>query len=464
MNMKVVLFDSSIQAIAREKQGMSGASASWVHDMYRTTSPAELAAGRRAMADSSVGGKVPKIYAKGTGAKYWTSDGTEYIDCTSQAWSLGVGACHPEVIEAVKAQLDYFTHVRTNFDTVPKLLLSKKLAEIAPGTLAKVAYSLHGTTAVEGAMKLAIRNRPGRKYFISLWDSYFGRSFATMDISYPHPSPFLHYTGYKLRLPSAYCYRCPYDRVQPGCDLFCVKMIGRFIENAVDELPVALIMEPIQGHGGMIPFPPPYYRAIRDLCDEHDMLLIFDEIQTGFGRVGRMFAAELYETIPDILVFGKALGGGFPLAGSIHSESLLDFDPGDHTFTFAHFAPSMVAALATLRVIEKEGHLANCRKMGGYFTERLMALKNKYEIIGDVRGPGLMIGVELVKDRTTKEKACEETSRFVEEAFKRGVQFGQSKYGGRGNVIKIKPPLVINEDEAGKAMDVFAEVIELLSR
>ena len=443
---------------------MGKETAAWVHEMYRNVSSEDLAAGRKAMAASSVGGKVPKVYSRGRGAKYWTSDGMEYIDCTAQAWSLGVGACHPVVIDAVKAQLDYFTHVRTNFDTVPKLMLSKKLAELAPGTLGKIAYSLHGTTAVEGAMKVALRNRPGRKYFLSLWDSYFGRSFATMDISYPHPVPFLHYTGNRLRLPPAYCYRCPYERKYPECDLHCVKMMDKFITNAVDGPPVALIMEPIQAHGGMIPFPGPYYKAIRDLCDSHDMLLIYDEIQTGFGRVGQMFAAELYDSIPDILIFGKSLGGGFPLAGSFHSEALRDFEPGDHTFTFAHFAPSMIAALATLRVMEEEELLANCRKMGAYLTERLLALKNKYEIIGDVRGPGLMIGVELVKDRATKEKACEETTRFIEEAFKRGVQFGHSKYGGRGNVIKIKPPLVINESEAGQAMDVFEEVTELLAR
>jgi 4-aminobutyrate aminotransferase/4-aminobutyrate aminotransferase/(S)-3-amino-2-methylpropionate transaminase len=240
-------------------------------------------------------------------------------------------------------------------------------------------------------------------------------------------------------------------------------MMDKFINNAVDGPPIALIMEPIQAHGGMIPFPKPYHKKIRELCDRHDMLLIYDEIQTAFGRVGQMFAAELYETLPDIMVFGKSLGGGFPLAGSIHKKALRGFVPGDHTFTFAHFAPSMIAGLATLRVIEEERHLAQCRKMGAYFTERLLSLKNKYELIGDVRGPGLMIGVELVKDKKSKEKACEETTRFVEEAFKRGVQFGHSKYAGRGNVIKIKPPLVINENEAEKAMDVFHEVTELLS-
>ncbi|MFZ5917381.1 MAG: aspartate aminotransferase family protein [Chloroflexota bacterium] len=437
--------------------------ASWVHEMYRNTTEEELNAGRAAMLSGSVGAAVPKMYVKARGAKFWTDDGMEYIDCTSQAWSLGVGGCHPTVMEAVKAQLTYFTHVRTNFDTVPKLLLSKKLVEIAPGDLDRVTYCLHGTTAVEGAMKLALRNKPGRKYFVTLWDGYAGRTFATMDLTYPHPTPFLDYTGHKIRLPQAYCYRCPYEKSYPACGLYCVGMMDKFLSNAVDGQPVALFMEPVQASGGMIPFPRPYYQAIRELCNKHDMLLVWDEIQTGFGRLGAMFGAELYETIPDILIFGKSIGGGFPLAGSLQRPHLRSFEPGDHSFTFAHFPVSMVAGLATLKAMEEENHLENCRKMGAYFTERLLALKDKYELIGDVRGPGLMIGIELVRNRETKEAANQETYRFVEEGFKRGVQFGHSKYGGMGNVVKIKPPLVISEAEAERVMAVFEEVTALLS-
>lgn len=437
--------------------------ASWLHELYDQVTDEELAAGRRALLSGSVGATVPKLYARARGAKFWTTDGAEYIDCTSQAWSLGVGACHPTVLEAVKAQLEYFTHVRTNFETLPKLLLSKKLVEIAPGDLSTVTYSLHGTTAVEGAMKLALRNKPGRRYFVTLWDGYSGRTFATMDLTYPHPAPFLDYTGHKIRLPQAYCYRCAYERSYPECGLFCVQMMDKFLANALDGQPVALMMEPIQASGGMIPFPQPYYRAIRELCDRHDMLLIWDEIQTAFGRVGEMFAADLYETVPDILIFGKAIGGGFPLAGSFQSAHLKGFETGDHSFTFAHFPVSMAAGLGTLKAMEEEQMLGNCRKMGAYFTQRLLELKEHYELIGDVRGPGLMIGVELVRSRKSKEPADEEAYRFVDEGLKRGVQFGHSKYGGIGNVVKIKPPLVISEAEGEKVMDVFEKVVQVLS-
>jgi 4-aminobutyrate aminotransferase/4-aminobutyrate aminotransferase/(S)-3-amino-2-methylpropionate transaminase len=241
-------------------------------------------------------------------------------------------------------------------------------------------------------------------------------------------------------------------------------MIDQFITNALDGQPVALMMEPIQASGGMIPFPLPYYQAIRDLCDKHDMLLVWDEIQTAFGRVGEMFCAELYDTIPDILIFGKSIGGGFPLAGSLQRDTVKGFEPGDHSFTFAHFPVSFVAGLATLKAMEEEHMLENCRKAGAFFTERLLELKDKYELIGDVRGPGLMIGIELVRDRKTKEPASAESYRFVEEGMKRGVQFGHAKYGGMGNVVKIKPPLVITEGEAERVMEVFEEVTEVLSR
>ncbi|HID86861.1 MAG TPA: aspartate aminotransferase family protein [Anaerolineae bacterium] len=442
---------------------MTKVEASWVREMYETVTPEQLEAGRRALLSGSVGGELPLMIARARGASFWDASGREYIDCTSQAWTLNVGACHPKVMAAVREQLEYFTHVRTSFETVPKLMLSKRLAELAPGDLNRVAYCLHGSTAVEGAMKLAMRNRPRGKFFISLWDGFYGRTLAGMGLCYPHPDPFLTYTGNTVRVPQGYCYRCAYELEYPDCDLFCVDMIGKFIENAVDGEPLALIMEPIQGSGGMIDFPKPYYQAVRRLCDKYEMLLIWDEMQTGFGRVGRMFAAELYETVPDILIFGKAIGGGFPLAGSISREGLEGFRPADHSFTFAHFPVSMVAALATLQVLEEERLLERAEVLNEFFTSRLLEMKDKYELIGDVRGPGLMIGIELVRSKKTKEPAREESYQFEKEGLRRGVLFGTAKYAGMGNVVKIKPPLVITDAQAERVTEVFEEIVQLLS-
>ncbi|MFC1921866.1 aspartate aminotransferase family protein [Chloroflexota bacterium] len=437
--------------------------ASWVRAMYENPSEEDMAAGRKALLSGSVGGDMPLQIAKARGASFWDQTGREYIDCTSQAWSLNVGACHPKVMAAVKEQLNYFTHVRTSFETMPRLMLSKRLVEIAPGNLERVNYCLHASNAIEGAMKLAIREYPDRKFFIVPWDSFSGRTLAGISLSYPHPRPFRDYIGNTVRVPQGYCYRCPYERTYPECDLFCVKMMGKHIENAVDGQPIAFIMEPIQASGGMIDFPKPYYQAIREMCNKYDMLLIWDEVQTGFGRLGAMFASEMYDTVPDILCFGKALGGGFPIAGHLSRDGLKGFKPGDHSFTFAHFPVSLLASIATLSVLEEEGLLERAQKVGAYFTKKLLEMKDKYELIGDVRGPGLMLGVELVSNKKTKEPARKETYQFEKEGIKRGVLFGTSKYAGMGNVVKIKPPLVITDAQAEKVMEVFEEIVQVLT-
>jgi 4-aminobutyrate aminotransferase/4-aminobutyrate aminotransferase/(S)-3-amino-2-methylpropionate transaminase len=431
--------------------------------MYEHPSEEDMAAGRAALLSGSVGGEMPINIVKARGASFWDRQGKEYIDCTSQAWSLNVGACHPKVMAAVKEQLNYFTHVRTSFETMPRVMLSKQLAAIAPGNLKRVNYCLHASNALEGAMKLALREKPGRRFFITPWDNFSGRTLAGMGLCYPHPHPFMDFTGHTVRVPQGYCYRCPYEMKYPACSLFCVKMMGKFIENAVDGQPVAMIMEPIQASGGMIEFPQPYYKAIRELCDRHDMLLVWDEVQTGFGRLGTMFASDLYETVPDILCFGKALGGGFPIAGHFSRDGLQGFKAADHSFTFAHFPVSMVAALATLRVLEEEKLLERARKVGEFFTQSLLELKDKYELIGDVRGPGLMLGIELVRNKKTKEPARAESYEFEKEGLERGVLFGNAKYAGMGNVVKIKPPLVITDAQAEKVMQVFEEIVQLLT-
>jgi len=430
--------------------------------MFEHVTEADLEAGRRALMGGGVGGEIPIVVARGEGALLWDRTGKVYIDCTSQAWSLNVGYCHPKVIAAVAEQITLYTHIRTSFDTVPKLLLAKKLAELAPGNLKKVTFSLTGSDANEGAMKLALRNREGDT-FVALWDGYCGRTLATMSVSWPHPNNrFRAWMGPVVRVPQAYCYRCPLNLEYPGCKLACVDLARQIIEKGTNGPPVALIMEPVQGNGGQIDFPPDYYPAMRKLCDDLGMLLIFDEIQTGFGRLGAWFGAELYKTVPDIMVIGKGLGGGFPLFGLLSRDDLKPFAPGDHSFTFAHFPVSMVAALATIRVIEEENLLERARRLGAHATARLREMQNRYDLIGDVRGPGLMIGVELVKNRKTKEPAREEAHRFVKEGLARGVIFGEAKYAGLGNIVKIKPPLVITESQLDRALDVFEEVVQVV--
>lgn len=432
--------------------------------MFENIREEDLEAGRRALGGGGVGARVPLIVDHGEGSVLYDTNGKAYIDCTAQAWSLSVGYSHPKVIAAVGEQIKKFTHIRTSFETVPKLLLSKKLAELAPGSLNKVTYSISGSDANEGALKLALRNRPGST-FVSLFDGYHGRSLATINLSYPHPNTrFTAWSAPVVRIPNPYCYRCPLKLSYPQCGLACVELSREIILRGAAERPVALIMEPFQGNGGMAQFPREYFPAIRALCDELDLLLIFDEIQTGFGRLGAWFGAEYYGVTPDILVFGKGIGGGFPLFGDIYDDRLNGFEPGDHSFTFAHFPVGMVAALATIQVIEEENLLEQSRVMGELITNGLRRMQERYELIGEVRAAGLMIGVELVKDRQTKAPARREAERFVHEGLQRGVIFGESKYLGLGNIVKVKPPLVITQSQAEQVLEVFEDILELLSK
>jgi 4-aminobutyrate aminotransferase-like enzyme len=431
--------------------------------VFSNYTESDLEAGRKAFGGGGVGSEIPIVVDYGKGSLLYDKSGQEYIDCTSQAWSLNIGYSHPKVIQAVEEVLGKYSHIRTSFETVPKLLLSKKLVELAPEGLDRVIYTITGSEANEGALKIAMHNRPGNT-FVSLYDGYHGRTFATLNLSWPHPdNRFTAWSAPIVRVPQAYCYRCPLKLTHPECDLACVDLAKMMIEKGASEPPVALIMEPIQGNGGMIDFPTGYLPAIRKMCDDLGMLLIFDEIQTGFGRLGTWFGADLYQTTPDIMVIGKALGGGLPLFGVMFNSQLQGLAPGDHSFTFAHFPLSMAAANAAIQVLEEEQLLERATQMGAIFTNRLRELQDQYELIGDIRGPGLMIGVELVKDRMTKEPAREETGRFVKEGLKRGVIFGESKYLGLGNIIKIKPPLVISESEVTRTLEVFEEILRELS-
>jgi 4-aminobutyrate aminotransferase/(S)-3-amino-2-methylpropionate transaminase len=423
--------------------------------------PEDLAAGRRALIRGWSTGVEPElVFVRARDALVWDSDGNEFIDCTAQAWSNNVGASDPRVIEAAFAQAREITHVRSNYDFVPLLLLAKRLTELAPGDLKKVGFCLHGSLAVEMAMKIAMKNRPGAGPFITLFDGYHGRSLATMATSWPHVSDdFRPYMANVVRVPNAYCYRCPLGLKRPDCGMACVASLRATIERGMNGRPAAVIMEPVQGNGGQVDFPAEYYHEVRRVCDETGTLLIWDEIQTAFGRVQTMFAAELYGVVPDIIVFGKAIGGGFPLAGVLIRDRLRGFDPGDDALTFGQFPVSMAASLAMLDVLDADRLIDKCREMGAYATARLTEMAYRHPLIGDIRGPGLMLGIELVRDRATKEPAPEEATQVYKRGLERGVIFGTSRYGGRGNVVKIKPSLTITRDQMDRVLSVFDEIL-----
>ncbi|MCW2986704.1 MAG: Acetylornithine aminotransferase [Conexibacter sp.] len=425
-----------------------------------------LRIGRRSLIHDPVEGDDTKLLlTKARGSLVWDADGNEYIDCTAQAWSNNLGANDPRVVEAAIAQIRELTHARPNFNTEALLALTAKLVEISPAGLSRVGYTLHGSLATEMAMKLAFRNRPHARNLLVLQDGYHGRSLATLAASWPHPGNVfgpLQPRFARVAHPDPYRPRAGLDAEAES--QLCLQLLREVIEKGVDGDVAALMMEPIQGNGGHIEFPMSYYRGVREICDEFDIILIWDEVQTGFGRTGEMFAADHYGVTPDVIAFGKGVGGGFPLAGILADERLTGFGAGDDALTFGQFPVSMAAGLATVTAIVDDDLCTAARDAGAHATRRLLEMQERHPLIGDVRCPGLMVALELVKDRATKEPARWECTEVYRLGLERGVLFGESRYAGLGNLIKVKPPLDISREHLDRALDVLDEVLGIIEQ
>ena len=423
-----------------------------------------LEIGRRSLIHDPVGGDDGKLLlTRARGSLVWDAQGREYIDCTAQAWSNNLGANDPRVVEAAIRQLREITHARPNFNTRAVLELTAKLAEIAPGDLTRVGYTLHGSLATEMAIKLAFRNRPSARNLLVLQDGYHGRSLATLAASWPHPNNVFGPLQPRFtRVAHPEPYRPRLGMGPEAESQLCLALLRETIEKGVDGEVAALMMEPIQGNGGHIEFPRSWYHGVREICDEHGIVLIWDEVQTGFGRTGEMFAADYYGVTPDVIAFGKGVGGGFPLAGILASERLTGFGPGDDALTFGQFPVAMAAGLAAVTAIQDDELCARARQHGAHATERLLEMQTRHPLIGDVRCPGLMVALELVTDRDTKEPARREASEVYRLGVERGVLFGESRYAGLGNLIKVKPPLDIPREQLDRALDVLDEVLGVI--
>ncbi|MEY9836887.1 aspartate aminotransferase family protein [Streptacidiphilus sp. EB103A] len=427
-----------------------------------TISPGQVAErGRRALLHEPAGGDPGKLtLVRARGSLVWDDQGREYIDCTAQAWSNNLGANDPRVIAAAEAQLHRITHARPTFHTPVLLELAEAVVAVAPDGLDRVGFTLHGSMAVEMAFKLALRNRPGAQHIITLQDAYHGRSLATMAASWPHPNNVFGPLQPRFtRVARPDLYR-PRAGLTPEADAdLCLGLLRDTIDKGIDGEVAAIVYEPIQGNGGHNEYPDNWHRGLRQLCDEYGILLIADEVQTGFGRTGTMWACQYYGIEPDMIVFGKGVGGGFPLAGVLAKAEHARFVAGDDQLTFGQFPVAMAAGLATVRAILADDLPARAAEHGHYATRRLLDMQQRHPLIGDVRCPGLMVSLELVRDRQTKEPAPQETTEVFRRALERGVILGESRYGGRGNLIKVKPPLDIERDQLARALDVLEDVI-----
>ena len=411
------------------------------------------------------------MLVSGQGSRVTDIDGRSYIDCTAQAWTLALGYNHPELVEAAIAQIRTLPHARAGFPTLPRLLLAKRLADLCPGRLGTVTYAPTGSLGIETALKLALINRPGAQRFVTFYHAYHRNTLATMAASWSGTRtpgtfgpgvkflPFLHHF---VRVPNAYCYRCPRRLPSGECaGAACAAPLRDTLLRGVDGPVAAVLLELVQGSGGQIPFPAAFVQEVRRICDDLGVLLIFDEIQTGFGRTGRMFAAEGLGVTPDVMVLSKALGGGFPIAAVVADDRLERFQPtGEDVYTFGSNPLAQAVALKVIEVMERDRIPERAARMGAVLTRGLRALQQEYPQLGDVRGPGLFIGVEVVKDPVSKEPAPGEARRIVEEAMRRGVILATAS--ALPNVLKLKPPLVIEEAEIDTVLSVLADCLKVV--
>jgi 4-aminobutyrate aminotransferase-like enzyme len=405
------------------------------------------------------------VLARGKGVRVWDIDGKDYIDCTSQSWALYLGYAHDEINQVIREHIEAMTHIHQGFDNKPRFYLARKLAQLAPGSLKRVSFTVGGGSAIEAAMKICLKNISPARDFVCLYDSYHGTTLGTMGASwistrsagkYIGGSRFLPLTRPFIRIPNAYTYRKPFNVDTETYLDMCLTMARETFERGIAGKPAGVIVECIQASAGQIILPKRYLAGLRKLCDEFETLLVFDEIQT-FARIGKMFAADYFSVKPDIIVLGKGLGAGLPLAGIIVSDKLKGFEPDtEELHTFANPTLSMVTAAKQIALLEA-GVLENCRKMGLYLGKHLKAMMTKYPEMGEVRQAGLHIGVEFVKDPKSKKPLEKETVAIRDIGMKNGIIFGLG--GVRKNVLKVKPPLIVNRNECDEILEKFEKSV-----
>jgi 4-aminobutyrate aminotransferase len=404
--------------------------------------------------------EYPLAIAGGRGAMVEDVDGNRYLDLMAGIAVSSTGYNHPKVVEAIKAQADRFLHIcGSDFYFEGMAALAERLAAIAPGTSPKrVFLSNSGTEAVEGAIKLA-RYATGRTGLIAFKGAFHGRTTGALALTSSKTrqragmGPFLPDVHH---VPFGYCYRCEYGKTFPDCGLHCVQQIERdLFGRHIDPAHVAAIfVEPIQGEGGYIVPPAGWLQAIRDLCNRHGILMVADEIQSGVGRTGKMWACEHFGVEPDILLTAKGLGSGMPIGAFIAKESVTTWKSGAHGSTFGGNPVCCAAALATLDLVEG-GLMANAAQMGARMMAGVRKLAEKYPVIGDVRGLGLMIGIEFVTDRASKTPNHEVVDALVQRAFEHGLLL----LGAGPSALRLAPPLVIDEEDVDTGLRIMDECL-----
>ncbi len=401
----------------------------------------------------------PLVVDRGEGMHVWDLDGNRYLDFFGGILTISVGHCNPKVTDRICEQVKKLQHISTLYVNVPQAELAERLAKITPGRLSRSFFTNSGTEADEMAVLVA-QMYTGRQEVVALRYSYSGRSMLAMSLTANSGYRLggTHIAGIK-HAHSPYCYRCAFGKEYPNCDLECAQDIEELIQTTTSGQIAAFIAEPIQGVGGFITPPKEYFQVAVEIIRKYGGVFICDEVQTGFGRTGeKWFGIEHWGVEPDIITCAKGLANGTPIGATITVPEIAEAWKGLTISTFGGNPVSMAAALATLDVIEEEDLPNNCKVVGDHLRAGLEELQEKYSIIGDVRGMGLMQALEIVKEN--KAPAPDLVLRIFEETKKRSLLIG--KGGLYGNVIRIAPPMTASKADVDEALDILDQALAAL--
>jgi len=418
-----------------------------------------IARDRRAISPSYTRG-YPLVVKSGEGAMVEDVDGNRFLDFNAGIAVVATGHCHPLVVQAIREQAGNLIHMSgTDFYYEGLVDLAEKLGSLAPGGIERrVSFCNSGAEAVEGAMKLA-RYSTGRDKFIAFLGSFHGRTMGALSLT---ARKAVQRRGFGplvpgvIHAPYPYCYRCPFGQTPDTCGVECAKFIGDTLLQTIapaDEV-AAIVIEPVQGEGGYIVPPQKFFDELTRIAEKHGILLVCDEVQSGMGRTGKMWASQHFGLTPDIFTVAKGIASGLPLGATVARADLMNWVPGAHASTFGGNPVACAAALVTIELLERE-LLDNAARMGAHLMSRLRQWPARFPVVGDVRGLGLMIGIELVRDQQSKTRAPELRDRVVDLAFERGLLI----LGAGDNTLRLCPALVITRDQCDFALDTLEECL-----
>lgn len=406
---------------------------------------------------------TPLVATVARGAEITDPEGKTYIDFAGGIGALNVGHCPPGVVEAIKRQADRLLHACFHVARYePYVRLIERLIGLTPGDFPKKGMLVNsGAEAVENAIKIA-RAFTKRQGIICFEGAFHGRTLLGLTLTSKvktYKAGFGPFCPEVYRMPYAYCYRCPYGKQYPACQVHCADMLEEFLQSHVAPQDVAaLIVEPVLGEGGFVVPPPEYFQKLKAICQRHHIVFIVDEVQTGFGRTGEMFAIEHSGAVPDLVVMAKSLAAGLPLGAVIGRAEIMDAPQvGGLGGTFGGNPVACQAALAALRLLEEEDLIARARVIGEKILARFLEWQRTFPLIGDVRGLGAMVAMELVADRRTKEPAPAQTRALIQKCYQKGLIILAA--GVHDNIIRTLPPLVITDDQLERALNILEEAL-----